>query len=275
MEKNIRLISIDMDGTLLDSKWDIPEENVAALREAADKGLAVCINTGRMAQEAQSYARKYGFPCVASGLNGGKILDEQGNVLHRAFLLPEEAMRLCELLLPSGLYAIAYFDDFMVKIDAVPPLHRAYPIEKREGIKRYEGEAALLEAAKAGMAKMVVMGEAADERLAALATQVRRELPQLTLTRSAQNNIEIGPAGTGKGEALRLMCEYKGVPLLQAMAIGDEQNDLPMLRLAGVGVAMGNAGAEVKAASDVVTRTNDEAGVAHAIRRYALGKDEA
>ena len=73
--------------------------------------------------------------------------------------------------------------------------------------------------------------------------------------------------------ALRQMCEMYGVPLSQAMAIGDAENDLPMLRVAGYSVAMGNATDEVKAACRFVTRSNEESGVAYAVRKWAMNEE--
>ena len=97
-----------------------------------------------------------------------------------------------------------------------------------------------------------------------------KALPGIDVTRSGPNNIEILPHGVDKAVGIRDMAGKYGIPAENVMAVGDEENDIPMLDAAGWPVAMGNAAEEVKRHARFVTLTNDEAGVAAAIRRLAL-----
>ena len=101
-----------------------------------------------------------------------------------------------------------------------------------------------------------------------------QQLP-VQLVRSKDTYLEILPPLAEKGVALQAMCRKLGIPVRQSMAMGDHDNDCGMLRAAGLGVAMGNGSAAAKAAADVCTSTNDDAGVARAIDTWILHKEGA
>ena len=96
--------------------------------------------------------------------------------------------------------------------------------------------------------------------------------PELLASSSISNNIELNSVRAGKGNGLLALCEALGIAPEDCMSFGDESNDLPMLRAAGRGVAMGNASEALKAAADAVCESNEDAGVGREIRR-ALGLD--
>ena len=94
--------------------------------------------------------------------------------------------------------------------------------------------------------------------------------PRINIVTGGYNNLELNNWGVTKGNSLRFLSEKLGIPLENTMACGDTQNDLDMIRTAGIGVAMGNATDDVKQAADFITRSNEEDGVAYAIRTLAL-----
>jgi HAD superfamily hydrolase (TIGR01484 family) len=94
--------------------------------------------------------------------------------------------------------------------------------------------------------------------------------PELEISNSSPTNLEINAAGVNKAQGLKKVCEFLGLTMDQVMAVGDSLDDLAMIKEAGLGVAMGNAQPLVKDTADWVTTTNDEAGVAHAIRTWVL-----
>ena len=95
--------------------------------------------------------------------------------------------------------------------------------------------------------------------------QLAQRCPDLAVTSSIPRNVELNSARAQKGLALQGLADLLGIPMAETMAFGDDLNDLSMLRAAGLGVAMGNASAEVKAAADYVTASCDENGVALAL----------
>jgi Cof subfamily protein (haloacid dehalogenase superfamily) len=106
-----------------------------------------------------------------------------------------------------------------------------------------------------------------DLRAEALRT-LPQAFPDLVVTTSIVNNIEINSREATKGNALKKLAAYLGIPLNETMAFGDDRNDITMLQAAGVGVAMGNAGEEVKRAADYVTDDCNSSGVAHAMKHF-------
>ena len=106
---------------------------------------------------------------------------------------------------------------------------------------------------------------------------LRKELmaiPELSISSSMYNNLEVNAKGADKGSALLWLADYLGIAREETMSFGDGENDIPMIKAAGLGVAMGNALDTVKAVADTVTLTNDENGVAAAIRKYIFGSSE-
>jgi len=97
-----------------------------------------------------------------------------------------------------------------------------------------------------------------------------KEFPDLVITTSIVNNIEINSREATKGRALKKLAEHLEIPVSQTMAFGDDTNDITMLKAAGIGVAMGNADKEVKRAADFVTDGCDDNGVARAIKEFVL-----
>ena len=100
--------------------------------------------------------------------------------------------------------------------------------------------------------------------------KILAEIPEVLVTSSLPNNLEINAVGADKGGALLRLAELLGIRREETMAFGDGENDMSMLRMAGLGVAMENAEDHVKAAADYVTVTNNEAGVAAALRKFVL-----
>lgn len=122
--------------------------------------------------------------------------------------------------------------------------------------------------------KIVALTESDREGLAAAQVRIRREFPEVSISSSWWNNFEVNPAGADKGAALTRLAGWLGIPMAQVMAIGDNSNDVPMLRAAGYAVAMGNATQEARAAATHVTLPCQEHGVAAAIRTLVFGESD-
>lgn len=106
---------------------------------------------------------------------------------------------------------------------------------------------------------------------------LRKELmaiPELSISSSMYNNLEVNAKGADKGSALLWLADYLGIDREETMSFGDGENDIPMIQAAGIGVAMENALDTVKAAADMITLKNDEDGVAAAIRKIIFGSSE-
>lgn len=276
--KRVKLIALDMDGTLLASDHaTIPQENVEAIRRAHAAGIRVAICTGRMLEDASDFIHRLDMPCMIIAGNGSCASDgplPEGKIILRRQLTPQDCHRALDILLPSGL-AVNGFEDGLVTMCHTDE-HWTYHLVARGLIDYTRGEAAMRAAADRGILKLFAVAINCDEkekirRVQAVRQAIAEALPHLEVSASSWDNVEIVPGG-GKGEALRRVAEYYGLTDENVMAVGDAGNDLSMLRYAFHSVAMGNASEEVKRVCRYQTGTNDECGVAQIIDRVLESK---
>ena len=277
----IRLIAMDMDGTLL-TRIDpttacIPPENARVLRRCVSDGIHLALSSGRMPDDAAFYASDAGLPMHVIGLNGGVITSGLGaSPLQDEALPPDIARRVLHIMLERGV-DVAVFGPWEVVCMQPRPLSWARIVlgtwYGREGgrlVYRNAGEGVEPLLQHAG--KIVALTDQDRDGLAAAKARVQAAFPDLSISSSWWNNFEVNPAGVDKGSALRRLAARLDIPMSQVMAIGDNDNDLPMLRTAGIGVAMGNAPEHVRAAADCITLPNAQHGVAAAIRSLVFGE---
>lgn len=270
--KRVRLIALDMDGTLLLSDHaTVPQRNIDAIRRAHQHGVRVVISTGRLVEDASDFIRRLDLPCMIVAANGARAADGPmpgGNWLYRCNLTPEDAHAVLDILIPSGMM-INGFEDGAVNT-VVDGSGRKYHLVYRGLIEDRYGEEAIREAADRGIMKIFVesggfAGSEYDPRIAPTRERIVSSLPHLQVTSSAPGNIEIMSPSAGKGTALSHIAAHYGLTRENVMAVGDAANDLNMLEYAYHSVAMGNATPEVLACCRYKTATNDECGVAEII----------
>ena len=272
--KSIRLIALDMDGTLLLSDHHtVPQRNMEAIRRATALGIRVAINTGRMLEDASDFLRRLELPCLIIAANGARASEgpvPENNVIYRCNLAPEDAQRALDILVPSGLMINGFEDGIVHTVGGEDG--RKYHLVHRGLIQARYGERTIREAADRGVMKIFAVGDGfagdvADPRVDALRERIKRELPHLQVTSSAPGNIEITSPQAGKGQTLGRVAAHYGLSSEQVMAVGDAGNDLDMLRYAAHSVAMGNASQDVKRICRYVTADNDACGVAQIIEQ--------
>lgn len=278
----VRLIALDMDGTLLLSDHrTLPQGNIEAIRRADAAGIRVCICTGRMLEDASDFIHRLGLPCMIIAANGARASDgplPEGHVLLRRSFTPSDAHRVLDALLPFGLMVNGFEDGLVSTVQ--DGTGRVYHLVERGLMPVRYGEEALRAAANRGLMKIFAVGRGSgigdddDARIASAREAVRAALPQAQITSSAPGNLEIMPEGVSKGTALTAVASSMGLTRKNVMAVGDAANDLSMLEVAAYSVAMGNATREVLAACRYRTATNDELGVAKIIDRVLDGSLE-
>ena len=275
----IRLIALDMDGTLLDSRHRaIPPENVDAIRRAEAAGIRVCICTGRMIEDASDFILRFGLGCMVIACNGTRISDGPlpgGHMLLRRQIAPRDARRVIDILKPYGLMVNALEDGRVSTVTREEG--QVYHLVRRGVVQGCYGEEAIYAAAERGVMKFYVTadgfaGAQDSPRVQAARRALTQGLPHLQITRSSPGSIEIMPPDTGKGDALAFVAGRLGLPRECVMAMGDAQNDLTMLEYAYHSVAMENACDEVKAICRYRTLSNDECGVAAMIGRVLAAR---
>ncbi|NLO84017.1 MAG: HAD family phosphatase [Clostridiales bacterium] len=272
---DIRLIVMDMDGTLLSSQQSISAENMKALALAQQQGIKIALCTGRLPGDASLYAVQAGLPEIAIlSLNGSYCLHKPHGQAYTNHVLDDKALETCVKILIAeksefACYAQNSFIEYADEDDTDKVSVLAGMKKNCEGApKYYMGMEEINRFRNSGINKISCY-ERDRERLPYLCRALEGVLG-IEVTSSWAQSIEIMPKGINKGLAVRELAETLGLARENVMTFGDYDNDVTMIDYAGLGVAMSNATDSVKAVADYVTLSNDEDGVADAIRRFAL-----
>ena len=270
----VRLIALDMDGTLLLSDHHtVPQENIDAICRADAMGIRVAISTGRMVEDASDFIRRHNLPCMIVAANGARACTGPmpgGEWLYRCDLTPADAHRALDLLMNTGLAIHGFEDGFVNTVDNGSG--KKYHLVYRDLIGDRYGEDEIRKAADRGIMKLFAVGDGFagdvyDPRVAPVREKLMQQMPHLQITSSAPGNVEIISPLAGKGAALSHVAASLGLTCENVMAVGDAGNDLNMLEYAYHSVAMGNATPDVLACCRYTTATNDECGVAKIINQ--------
>lgn len=264
----IRLVAMDLDDTLLRDDWTISPAVKAAIQEAQARGVKVTIATGRMPISTRPYAVQLGVDVPVITYHGAMVQQIlSGEILYRQVIKSTLAAELVADVLARGIHVQIYIKDRVI-VQQENEWSRLYA-----QIASVEFEQAdlieVLEAEPEGVEKILLMGEEQD--LDVLAQSLRSSYGEVIhFTKSKAYFLELTDIRVNKGAALAALAEQYGIAREEVMAIGDSYNDLEMIEYAGLGVAMGNARPEIRQRADVVTKTNEEDGVAQAIWDYVL-----
>jgi Cof subfamily protein (haloacid dehalogenase superfamily) len=274
----IRLIGIDVDGTLLDSRGMVPGANIEALEEAARRGIRLAIVTGRSFFFALPAVAPLPDPLILIVHNGAIARARSGDTLIRR-LMPCDLAR--DVLAGTGSWrdsAVVLFDrprEGQMVYDRLDWTHpnRVHFKQKNEVI--IQAVTTLEDALTEDPIQIAYNGEVAPMRalVAALATHPAARQLSISLTEYAARDfslVDVCAAGTTKGSTLARLAAMLDVDRSEVLAIGDNFNDRDMLEWAGIGVVMGNASEELRSAGFELTGSNDEAGLAAAVRCFAL-----
>ena len=267
----IKLIAIDIDGTLLNPQHEVTPRVKAAIEAARDKGVAVVLATGRPFIGVQRYLHELGLEkegqfCVT---NNGALVQKADSgecvaevtVSFADYLYYEQLSRELgvkfQAMTRTHLYTankdISRFTIHEVSLTGMPLRYRA--VEEMDPSLQFP---------KIMMIDEPELLDAAIARLPAEAWE------RNTILKSAPYFLEILNKEVNKGTGVKLLAERLGLQADEVMAMGDQENDLAMIEFAGTGVAMGNSIDSVKAAAQFVTKSNQEDGVAYAIEQFVL-----
>jgi Cof subfamily protein (haloacid dehalogenase superfamily) len=274
----IGLIAIDVDGTLLDSRGRIPDANLAAIAAAVARGIAVVVATGRSFSFALPAVALLADPLLLIVHNGAIARERTGETLVRRLLPREHARAVLAATAEWRASTLAYFDrprDGQIVTDRLDWTHpnRARFRQRNQDI--IAEVSALEDALSEDPIQLAFNGElmAMRDVVGVLSRHPAAGELSISVTEYPQRDfslVDVCGAGTTKGQTLSRVAAALGIAREQVMAVGDNHNDRDMLEWAGVGVVMGNAAEELRHAGFERTGTNDEAGLAAAIRAWAL-----
>lgn len=284
MNKNIHLVALDMDGTLFNNQSQISLKNQSAIRRCVEQGTEVIISTGRpYVGLPTELLAELGIRYVITA-NGAAIYELTLDAADRKCIYEScmDATFLCpliEMLQKKEIHIDAFIDGNGYSPSACAP--RIDRMDMPESIRTYikatriftDDLAAYIATNNLKVQKLITNFYLLPDGNLAHREEIKELLShytEITYLSGGYHNLEFTKTGTSKGAALRFLCDYLNISMEDTMAIGDTQNDLDILRTASIGVAMGNARTKVKDAADFITLTNEEDGVAHALKHFIL-----
>lgn len=279
MAEPIRIVALDLDGTLLDSQKRLSDRSRAALAHAAEAGALIVPTTGRFFGMMPPAVRDLPFVRYAITINGAQVYDRATDTaIVREEIPLDAALAIMEILDRHDVVYDCYRQNWGWMTAALQDKAADYATDDhylrmiREFRKPVpELKAHLRATAADGDVQKVMLfarrgdAAAAQDGLAAIAREVAAAFPDVKITSSTANNLEINSAAAHKGRALARFADHLGLSLANCAAFGDGMNDFTMVEAAGLGVAMANAAPEVKRVAKLVTRSNDDDGVARVL----------
>lgn len=274
----IKLICIDMDGTLLDNDHNVSEENKKTLKEAVNKGIKIALTTGRLFTSAKFYSDLIGIDAPIISSNGAYIKDKNSNeVIYENPLSLEESLEI---------YNILKKYPFRICFNTHNTTICNEPLEESHAYLLTNKLASKEDQIKIDVSNDLtnVLKDYNSDVLKAIAIDTTREnrdemqkaknefidLNKYEVVSSSLYNFEVMRKDTSKGNAVKHLAKMLNISRDEIMCIGDSENDLSMIHYAGVGVAMGNGLDILKNEADFITDTNVNSGVSKAIKKFAL-----
>lgn len=260
----------DFDGTLFSSDGRIPEENAKAINELINSGGKFALCTGRMTASAIVMLEKYPFNRLIAAYNGCEVWDNVNKKsLFKTGINDELSVRIIDFARQAGLLAFVY-DGAEVFTDETNEFSKFYGDTCKVKVIAAGDLKKFVEDRKLTTPKVMLAGY--PEQIEKGFEEAKKLFgDRCEITESYRGMIDFMPKGCDKGLAVKALADIWGIKPEECVAIGDELNDAPMLKAAGLGVAMKNGREELKKIADKVTdSTNDEGGVAETIRKYCL-----
>lgn len=270
-----RILFSDLDGTLLDDAKNVSSRDLSSINEMIKAGHRFVIATGRPVFSAKLVARKlnlYRDGIYLCASNGGIIYDcGKEEIIHADFLAMDTVDILFRAAQKAGLHVQTYTDDHVVALRETDEL--------KQYCKRIMMPYKILERIPEDLPtrppKIIVICAKEGSRAILEEFEKNNQAAVSGLTESVFSNdflLEYLPVGVSKGNAAKIMCDLLGIPAANAVAAGDEANDIPMLTAAGVGCVVANATALAKSHADYVcANSNNESAVSEIIEKFILG----
>ncbi|EHI70216.1 Cof-type HAD-IIB family hydrolase [Streptococcus ictaluri] len=271
----IKLIATDLDGTLYNTEKIVSDDNKKALLAAKQKGVKVVITTGRPLKAIGNLLEElqlHDSDDYSITFNGGLIQRNTGEILDKRFLTFDDVKTIWQALDEVGLPTDIISDGQVYSIPSSDGRHSQYRLANP--MLDFIEVSSISELPVDGIYNKIVTVTDPDY----LDQQIEKLSPlifdKFEAFKSRDIIFELMPKGIDKAFGLSLLCQHLGFEAKDVMAMGDEANDFSMLEWAGLGVAMANGVEGAKAIADAVTtRTNDQSGVAEAVRHYILEED--
>ncbi|NLO20685.1 MAG: HAD family phosphatase [Syntrophomonadaceae bacterium] len=262
---SIKMVAIDLDDTLLDSQHRIPSSCISAIQRVKALGVYIILATGRMFRAALPYAQQLELDLPLITYQGALVKNSgSGDIWYERPIRSDLALELIDFLEFNQVDYHIYCNDQIYSRKMMPVLKTHTRITGIEPIITRDIPGLVAETPP-----LEIMAVLEKDQLGGMEAVLREQYgPELHLTPFKYNTLEIMDAGATKAKALAAVATALRIEPQEVMAIGDSHNDLPMIKWAGMGVAVGNAHSQVKEAADFVAGSNDEGGVIQALEKF-------
>lgn len=270
----IKLIVTDLDGTLLNSDHHMTERTEQALKAAIEQGVKVVLATGKTRHSGNDIIQRLNLSTPGIYLQGISVHYPDNSVKHQQQLDAKVLRRVITFAEDRGFEVVAYSGTRILaarKNPASQDLHTKYHEPEPEIVGSLHN---LIGTTTINKLLIIKLGD--PRKITALRWQLSKQLDskEARLVQALPDMLEILPPNASKGAALKTLLREMDIKPEEVLAIGDAENDLEMIQMAGIGVAVGNAVDKLKGVADYVVASNDEDGVAEAVERFVLKKSD-
>ena len=271
-----KMICTDMDGTLLNTNKEISDKTKETIKTAHEMGVHIVLSTGRMFNSANYYASMIDIKAPIISANGAFIRDRnKEEVIYKNVLGKENCIILLGILkkhkihghfhTPSALFS----DKLVFSAKIYDDMNKDLPEDNKIEINIIKDNwDEVFEKNEESIVKCIGIDEDVEKVKRAKIDMLK--VNGVEVVSSYENNFEIMTKGVSKGRGVEILAAYYNIKPEEIICIGDNENDLSMIKFAGLGVAMGNAPHSIKKEADYVTDTNDNDGVAQVIEKFIL-----
>lgn len=257
--KNIKLVALDIDGTLLDDNLEISQRTKKTISNLISRDIYVVLVTGRTFKAAEFIRKKLDVDIPVVAYNGGMVVIPSKKEVYSRKIPLKEALKIIKYGEERDLYVKVYIEDVLYIKE---PDEKSLAFSESNNID-YKVVGKLSENINEDVNMIVVYYKddihgVIDEKLKDI---------DVTITTSVSNSIDVIPKGTSKAKGLKMVAEYLGIERDNILAIGNSLNDLEMLQYSGIGIAMKNSDvALLRKWNNISQYTNNEEGVYHIIK---------
>lgn len=290
MSRPYKVFATDMDGTLLNNKKEISEKNLKAMHDLYSEGIEVVICTGRPFSTVKKYLEQLDFPCWVIVNNGSVIRNKNREVISATYIKEEILKQVITTLEDEQAYFHAsdenyiYIKNISKRIKMIHDY--IFRVEKSKFKSIWTSVYNVLFSNTHKKVKFTSFIEKGGKIASIFVVCRNREklnvireklasIKDIDISSSGKDNIEILDKEATKAHGLSRLLSKLNISPSEMVAVGDNLNDLTMIKYAGLGVAMGNSETKIKQNADWVTKTNEEDGVAHLIYEKVILRKEA
>ncbi len=261
----IKFVATDIDGTILGGNFQFSQGVINCVKKMTEQGIKVVLVTGRMHEAALKLAKELGLTTPIVSYQGGLIKTQDGQTLYERNLEPARAKEVIKWAKENNIHINLYLDDIL------------YVENDNIAIKRYTGERYIpyrvcsFDDLKIEHVNKILAIDFDDaERVTSWVNYLSKKMPELYIVKSTPYFCEVSNSEAKKSCAVNFLQNYWGLKKEEILTIGDQNNDIELLKAGGVSVAMGNATEELKKYADYITDTVDNDGFVKAIEKYCF-----